>query len=149
MIIKKFQGKTEEEAVQKAKEVMGNNVVIMNTKSIKQKGFFKFFSKPVIEVTAALEEVYEDSCSPITEKNQAERAADFIATISDAQNRVKEKDGLEEKLDSLQSLLMQQLHQEEEEEKEKEKAVKQEGEKISEEHLAITKLIYNKYHLLN
>lgn len=149
MIIKKFQGKTEEEAVQKAKEAMGSNAVIMNTKEIKQKGFFKFFSKPIIEVTAALEEVYEApkqaSVADVSVQNSAERAADLIATISETtQPKTKDKEGLEEKLDSLQSLLMQQLHQEEEEEKEREKEAKPEGEKVAEEHLAITKLIYNK-----
>lgn len=151
MIIKKFQGKTEEEAVQKAKEVMGNSAVIMSTREVKQKGLLKFFSKPVIEITAALEEVYENpkttAVPETTAQNPAKRAADFIASISETTQlkaKEKEKDGLEEKIDSLQSLLMQQLHQEEEEEKEKEKEEKPEGEKVEEEHLAITKLIYNK-----
>lgn len=146
MIIKKFQGKTEEEALQKAKEAMGSAVVIMNTRTVKQKGLLKFFQKPLVEVTAALEETYETpkqkAEEKVQEQNTAERAADLIATISGgAKQKPKEKEGLEEKLDSLQSLLMQQLHQEEEEEKEKEE--KPEGEKVDKEHLEITKLIYN------
>ena len=59
MIIKKFQGKTEEEATVKAKVEMGESVVIMNAKQIKQKGFLAFLKKPVFEVTAAIEEVVE------------------------------------------------------------------------------------------
>ena len=44
MIIKKFQGKTEEEAVETAKKVLGANVVVMNVKNIKKKsGFPDFF----------------------------------------------------------------------------------------------------------
>ena len=56
MIIKKFQGKTEEEATQLAKKELGNSVVIMNVKSVKKKGLFAFFKKPVVEITAALED---------------------------------------------------------------------------------------------
>ncbi len=148
MIIKKFQGKTEEEALQKAKEAMGNNVVIMNKKTIKKAGILGFFSKPVVEITAALEEVYEAKpAQPKTEiaQNRAERAADIIATFSEkTQGKTKETEALEEKIDTLQSLLMQQLHQEEKEEKEQEKITKEEAEEVSEERLAITKLIYNK-----
>ena len=43
MIINKFQGTTKEEAIEKAEEQMGNDVVIMNVKEIKPKGFFKVF----------------------------------------------------------------------------------------------------------
>ncbi len=38
MIIKKFQGKTEAEAVENAKKELGSAVVIMNVRSIKRKG---------------------------------------------------------------------------------------------------------------
>ena len=56
MIIKKFTGKTEEEATKAAKEALGAQAVIMNVKKVKQKGFFSFLKKPLIEVTAAVEE---------------------------------------------------------------------------------------------
>ncbi len=56
MIIKKFTGKTEEEATKAAKEALGAQAVIMNVRKVKQKGFFSFLKKPLIEVTAAVEE---------------------------------------------------------------------------------------------
>lgn len=56
MTINKFQGKTEEEAIEKAKAEFGPNVVIMNVKEIKPKGFFKFLLSSTYEVTAAIEE---------------------------------------------------------------------------------------------
>ena len=43
MIIKKFQGKTEEDATEQAKKELGPNVVIMNVKNVKKKGLFAFF----------------------------------------------------------------------------------------------------------
>ena len=56
MIIKKFIGKTESDAVEMAKKELGDGVVIMNVKTIKKKGFFSFFKKNQVEVTVALEE---------------------------------------------------------------------------------------------
>jgi len=56
MIIKKFQAKTESEAVENARKELGPNVVIMNVRSAKKKGIFSFFSPQLIEVTVALED---------------------------------------------------------------------------------------------
>ena len=56
MTINKFQGKTEDEAIEKAKKEMGQNAVIMNVREVKPKGFFRAFKKSTFEVTAALEE---------------------------------------------------------------------------------------------
>jgi flagellar biosynthesis GTPase FlhF len=56
MIIKKFQGKTEEEAMTLAKKELGNSVVLMNVKQVKRKGLFSILKPQMIEVTVALEE---------------------------------------------------------------------------------------------
>ncbi|MBQ8982863.1 MAG: flagellar biosynthesis protein FlhF [Lachnospiraceae bacterium] len=56
MIIKKYQGKTEEEATLKAKEELGSDAVIMNVKSVKHKGLQRVFKKNYYEVTAAVDE---------------------------------------------------------------------------------------------
>ena len=56
MTIKKFQGKTKEEAIALAKEEMGSSVVIMNVKEVRQKGIFGIFKGSMYEVTAALED---------------------------------------------------------------------------------------------
>ena len=53
MIIKKFEGKTEGDALEKAKKELGNNVVIMNVKKNKKKGFLGFFSSGTVEITVA------------------------------------------------------------------------------------------------
>ena len=54
MTIKKFQGKTEAEAVEKARAEFGAEAVIMNVKEIKPRGFFKSFKSSTFEVTAAV-----------------------------------------------------------------------------------------------
>lgn len=56
MTINKFQGKTEEEAIAKAKQEFGENAVIMNVKEVKPKGLFRAFKNSTYEVTAAMEE---------------------------------------------------------------------------------------------
>ena len=56
MTINKFTGKTQEEAIEKAKAEFGPNAVIMNVKEVKPKGFFSFFKSSTFEVTAAIEE---------------------------------------------------------------------------------------------
>ena len=56
MTINKFQGRTEEEAIEKAKQEFGENAVIMNVKEVKPKGLFRAFKNSTYEVTAAMEE---------------------------------------------------------------------------------------------
>ena len=56
MIIKKYIGKTEEEATALAKKELGQGVVIMNVRPVKNTGFLSFLKAQKIEVTVALEE---------------------------------------------------------------------------------------------
>lgn len=56
MTIKKFQGKSKDEAIAKAKAELGEEAVVMNVKEIPPKGFFKAFKQSTFEVTAAVEE---------------------------------------------------------------------------------------------
>ena len=61
MLIKKFQAASEQEALQLAKQELGKDVIITHIKSIKPKGIYRLFKKPVVEVTAAVDrdETYE------------------------------------------------------------------------------------------
>jgi len=65
MIIKRFQAKTEQEAVENAKKELGPGVVIMNVKNVKKKGLFAMFKKNMVEVTVALEEENERAPIPV------------------------------------------------------------------------------------
>ncbi|MCI9079154.1 MAG: flagellar biosynthesis protein FlhF [Lachnospiraceae bacterium] len=60
MIIKRYIGKTEEEAISLAKADLGEGVSIMNTKEISPHGIFKLFRKPSFEVTAAVDEIKKE-----------------------------------------------------------------------------------------
>lgn len=73
MIIKKFQGKTKEEALSNAYAELGPNVVEMNTRNVKKKGIFSFLLPQMVEVTVALEE------EPI--KNPSSEIVEAIAGV--------------------------------------------------------------------
>ena len=144
MTITKFQGKTESEAIEKAKKEMGPDVVIMSVKTVKPKGVFRALKGILYEVTAALEENESDKINPyaqteaVAQMQQMKKpesinlAADENIRIPAASaNRPDEKAGrvlkqirqqedavehvqmqqqtsssaIEERLDSLQSLL--------------------------------------------
>lgn len=59
MIIKKFQGKTKEEALASARRELGENIVEMNVKAVKPKGLKGIFRGTKFEVTVAREDENE------------------------------------------------------------------------------------------
>lgn len=136
MIIKKFQGKTEEEATNQAKTELGTNAVIMNVRSVKKKGLFAFLKSPIVEVTAALEEENEKQSARKPEPVRTVPVSPDV--IIEKENDTKEKKLIEEKLESIHSLIEKQLVRENESEEKTEKI----NEKPS-EMVQFLKLIYN------
>lgn len=118
MVIKKFLGKTEEEAVAAAKKELGEGIVIMNVRQVKPKGLLAAFKSKQTEVTVALEEERE-SARPV--RREPERgAADQSASVQDTVTgsgpilrsaEVSDPNSIEKKLDSLQTLLESRLKQ--------------------------------------
>lgn len=149
MIIKKFQGKTEYEAVEAAKKELGNNVVIMNVRNVKKKGIFSFLRPQLTEVTVALEEeteqkivtVKKEIAKPAPETVKEEKKQPLVEAIAQG-DRKAENHAIEEKLDSLHLLLEQQLQKPEEEKPEAEKKEEKEEEKNNELE-RFMKLLYN------
>lgn len=116
MIIKKFIGKTENDAVDAAKKELGDGVVIMNVKSVKKKGLAGFFGSRQVEVTVALEEENLQTLSrPATMKSTEVRKNDSKTASIIPQDTGTEK--IEKKLDSLQILLENQMKRAQEEKK--------------------------------
>ncbi|MCI8528627.1 MAG: flagellar biosynthesis protein FlhF [Lachnospiraceae bacterium] len=132
MIIKKFTGKTEEDAVEAAKKELGSGVVIMNVKSVKRKGLAGLFGARQMEVTAALEE--ESEVQQKVQKSIVRTAArtgtgENIITAQTAVDVMNESSqNIEKKLDSLQQLLMNRFQQSEAEIREMQGAEVQETE---------------------
>ncbi len=77
MTINKFQGKTEEEALEKARNEMGQGLVIMNVRVVKPKGLFSFLKTPYYEVTAAMED--KEQAAAETAQSKERRRIDLAA----------------------------------------------------------------------
>ena len=130
MIIKKFTAKTEKEAVENAKKELGEGIVVMNVKDVKAKGFFAFLKSPMTEVTVALEEESERYTAAVSAINNViassqtkeEETAVGTPIVVKQEPVGKENSAIEEKLDSLQSLLEQQLQKPDENKDSKEES---------------------------
>lgn len=82
MTINKYQGKTKEEAIEKAKQELGAGAVVLNVKEIKPKGMFKVFKNTVYEVTAAMEEK-ERFVNPVPQMEKLKSMHDTISLAAD------------------------------------------------------------------
>lgn len=63
MIIKKYTAKSEEEAIDMAKNELGNNAIVLNIKKKKGKGLARFFVRSKVEITAAVDDDKSDEKS--------------------------------------------------------------------------------------
>ena len=84
MTINKYQGKTKEEAVEKAKQELGAGAVVLNVKEIKPKGMFKMFKNTLYEVTAAVEE--KEAFPAQTLRSETKPVHDTISLAADEKN---------------------------------------------------------------
>ena len=171
MIIKKFTAKTEEEATKAAKDELGARSVIMNVRKVKTKGFFSFLKKPLIEVTAAVEEdtdsmvtrvrrPLEPSIRTVTKvpfnKQEKEEKPKFSDVITDGEEKKpdsetkssdrdekSEEKGIEEKIDNLHTLIEQQLKNVMENSDDAEENSDKKTDEADREFISFVKLIYN------
>lgn len=148
------------EAVLKAKDELGNDAVVLNVKTIKQKGLFKFLKPASVEVTVAKEEGIKEekeavkpAVEPVAGKNKIDAAADedisiipesILQKMEDKPNESVSKvitpedaSALEKKLEDLQNLLEKQIEIKTESEEEKEE------EQPKSETSAFAQLLYN------
>lgn len=148
MIIKKFTGKTEDDAVALAQKELGQDIVIMNVKEVKRGGLFKIFRPTLMEITVALEEENEKAIlirkEQAQEKEAAKAKAEFAQEMAKVQQPVEE---IGQKLANLQALLEQQIQSQtqnqNEEEVNAEEVVEESKSREELENLRLMKLLYN------
>ncbi|MBQ5932636.1 MAG: flagellar biosynthesis protein FlhF [Lachnospiraceae bacterium] len=119
MIIKKFQGNTETEAIMKARDELGKDAIVTNVKQIKPGGLMRLFKKPTYEITAALDEtppktelsrresikaMFKDNPDIILDddKKDAKEDEKFTSSLSDPAK-------LEQKISNIAMLLEKQM----------------------------------------
>lgn len=166
MLVKKFQGATENEAMLQVKEEMGSQAVVLNVKTIKHRGLMRLFKGNIVEVTAALGENEDEQVPTKQTESHFEARVDenFSKDLSEVAAKVErsiEESGqemsytrnverktndrsaydtaIEERLNSLQVLLERQLNKEEEKEKEEEAEASEENDEL----LKFKRLVYN------
>ncbi|HAN10591.1 MAG TPA: flagellar biosynthesis protein FlhF [Clostridiales bacterium] len=108
MKIKKYEGKTKKDVLDKIREELGNEVFILSEKVIQPRGIFKFFLKPTIEVTVTLDETIvkpQSSSSSIIEEKltKFEEHSKFKEVELEKQSETIKS--LENKLDNLENLI--------------------------------------------
>ena len=120
MIVKKYTGKDETEAVMKAKDDLGSNAVVLNVRTMKQRGLAKI---DFVEITAALEEkdfaqnvnnnkpTFSRVSSEAIKKQQSQ--INLLADDRADTNAPKQSEIIEKKLDSLHDMLRNQMVKEE------------------------------------
>ena len=124
MIIKKYEAQTEKEAILMAKNELGKDAIVMNIKTVKPRGIYRFFRKPAVEVTAAVDDAPQKETKPDMDKLLSKS---MLKTVSQpVQEKMPElaevkETAIEKKLNNLQNLLEKQLNSvSAEEEKEEE-----------------------------
>lgn len=95
MKIKKYQGETEEQVIEMAKEELGNDAIVLSIKKITPTGIFSIIKKPYIELTAS----YDENKVKIEEKSKS-----FFADIKDKVSSNNLDDKLKEKDNTIQRL---------------------------------------------
>ena len=105
MKIKRYMGKNTKEALLKVKMDLGNNAIILNTKKVRQKGLKKYFSSPLIEVMAAID---DDAAAQIRDRELTKILPNANSTSSQ-KTLLSQKEGkiaeLENKVSNIENLL--------------------------------------------
>src|SRR5690606_18272905 len=79
MKIRRYLGNNSQEAILKVKMDLGSDALILNTRKVRKKGLLKFFSKPMVEVLAAIDEDYGSArrTKKALQKTEDRKSTDF------------------------------------------------------------------------
>ena len=146
MIIKKFQGNTEKEAILLAKDELGKEAIVTNVKVIKPKGLARLFKKPTYEITAALDDtppkqelsrresiraMFKDNPDIIVDDEKEEKLFSDKEKAGTGSDSGKQ---LEQRISNLAMLLEKQINASKKEESEKKDDTENKGKEDSEKN---------------
>lgn len=106
MRIKKYLGKNQQDVVNKIKFDLGPDAVILNSRKVKKKGIFSLFSKPLIEITAAVQD--KEEIETKSNKQNAQKQNTNINTKQKQSVQKEENNDMQKiqlKIDKLEGLL--------------------------------------------
>jgi len=99
MKIRRYIGNNTQEAILKVKMDLGNDALILNTRKVRQKGLFKIFSKPLVEVLAAV----DDHNTVNKEKNRNISTENIQAIRNSNESIISLSNGSNSKIEYLES----------------------------------------------
>lgn len=106
MKIKKYLGKNKYEILNKIKIDLGPDAVILNSREIKKKGLLGVFSKPMLEITAAVQERKpEKPKETLKEQNQISQIKEKMKIVEPKIDGKEDIDKLETKIDKIEGLI--------------------------------------------
>lgn len=106
MIIKKYEAETEKEAILLARNELGKEAIVMNIKTVKPRGIYRFFRKPTVEVTAAVDDTPKKE---VRKKEETPLTRGFSQAFAEEEEATQKENAIEKKLNNLQDLLEKQL----------------------------------------
>lgn len=110
MKIRRYIGKDTQEALLKVKMDLGSDAIILNTRKIRQKGFFKMFSKPLVEVLASVDDNYGTNSrrTAYESRGKNDRGYDVVSggNLSYNENLRSKFDEKEEKIHLLENKII-------------------------------------------
>ncbi len=149
MIIKKFKANSETEAIMLAKDELGKDAIVMNIKRVSPKGIFRLFRKSTVEITAAIDEVQTYGEKPVRKDSTLNDNSSGFSKELEYREQLSKKSELtdskviEEKLNSLQALLENQLINNSKPDEKETEEKKDKVEKIEDKNISCVRLIYN------
>jgi flagellar biosynthesis protein FlhF len=112
MKIRRYIAKNTQEAILKVKMDLGSEALILNTKRVKKKGLIGLFSKPLVEVLAAVDEYSESK-----HENEAPKArliqsnSNFTADKTNFDEKEEKIANLENKITNIEGMLQKLFSQ--------------------------------------
>ncbi|TYQ13177.1 UNVERIFIED_CONTAM: flagellar biosynthesis protein FlhF [Acetivibrio alkalicellulosi] len=138
MKIRRYIGKDTQEAILKVKMDLGNEAVILNTRKVRQKGFFKILSKPMVEVLAAIDEYHSPKAKKVNYNNEKNIEENNVIFKSKSDEKEEKITSLENKVKSMETIL-QKIYQQVQKPAEKTEAAS----KVEYQNSKVIELFYN------
>lgn len=104
MKIRRYIAKNTQEAILKVKMDLGNEALILNTRKVKKKGLVGLFSKPMVEVLAAIDE-YGTSKTETVKSAEKPTTSEIIREEKNIDEKEEKIANLENKITNIENLL--------------------------------------------
>ncbi len=108
MRIRRYTGKDAQEAILKVKMDLGSEAIILSTRKVRKKGILGFFSKPLTEVLAAIDEDYgtkKEAAEPAKKTKPAMGTYNRMGEAQPASQPETRVDSLENRVQQMESML--------------------------------------------